>query len=294
MKPRTKYILLIISIILFILLAIGSYKGYLFFNPGFNDFDYLLLNIIGDAVIVGIVTHISSKYISVYIARKEFDRNNKINITINKSRNGIMNYEMFMNLYENHDVFFSLNEEDRKVVDYIYKYYDRLIKTLRCEGTEKQIFDIILNVPFFIKYFDDENPKECYKDILSRFHSKRFNNISIFKELITDKDIDKLQEFSKIMLGMKHYSIINLNSVEGCQLLITADNRVECKIPCLPNRNYDLYMYYDEEHWISIMAFSFDFDSKEYATNLSGFRYSNNEEKIKPIKINLADYINIK
>ena len=57
------------------------------------------MNIIGDTILVGIVTHISSKNISTYISKKEFDRNNKINITVNKSRNSIINYETFMDFY---------------------------------------------------------------------------------------------------------------------------------------------------------------------------------------------------
>lgn len=294
MKKKNKFLIIFMLVVLFILIAISSYKGWFFFYSGFNEFDYLLFNIIGDAVMVGIVTHVSTKYVSTYIARKEFDRNNKIYVTINQSRNGIINYEMFMSLYENQDVFLALEDEDRKIVDYVYKNYDCIIKTLKCEGTEKQLFDTILNIPFFVKYFADENPKESYKDIISKFDSKRFNNISIFKELLTDDYIDKLQKFSNIVLGMKHYLTTNLNNVEGCQLLITSDNRVECKIPCLPNRHYDLYMYYNDEHWIDVIAFSFDFDAKEYAKNLSGFKYSNSKEKLKPIKINLEDYIDLK
>lgn len=44
----------------------------------------------------------------------------------------------------------------------------------------------------------------------------------------------------------------------------------------------------------NFMAFSFDYDSKEYVTNLSGFKYINNEENMKPAKINLKDFIIVK
>lgn len=62
----------------------------------------------------------------------------------------------------------------------------------------------------------------------------------------------------------------------------------------LPSHKYDLFIYYDKEQWMDVIAFSFDYDSKEYATNISGFKYTNIREKIKPVQINLQDYINIK
>ena len=53
-------------------------------------------------------------------------------------------------------------------------------------------------------------------------------------------------------------------------------------------------MYYTSDHWIDFIAFSFDYDSKEYVTNLLGFKYTNNEENMKPAKINLKDFIIVK
>lgn len=295
MKSKIKYIISLLIIIFIIVIAIMSYQGLLFFYPGFNDFDYLILNVLGDALLVGIVTHISSKNIALYISKKEFDRNNKINITINESRNCIINYETFMNIYENNDSFFAVEKKEMETVDYIYKLYDYFLKTLKCDGTEKQLFDTILNIPFFIKHYDDNNVIECYREILKKFDPKnKYNNISILKEIISEEDIKQMQNFSNIILHIKHYTIINLNNVEGCQLLITADNKVISKIPCLPNHSYDMYMYFDKEHWIDNIAFTFDFDSKEYATHLLSFKYSNSIEEINPTKINLKDYINIK
>lgn len=213
-----KFILLCLVIFFIILTSIFSYCGMFFFNKGFNDFDYLILNIIGDAILVGIVTHISSKSISTYISKKEFNRNNKINITINKSRNDIINYETFMELYKNNDVFFAITESDKKIIDYVFKLYDCYLNTLRCNGVEKQLLDILLNIPFFFKYYDDEKIEDSYDDIIKKFDpKKRFNNISILKELLTKDDIEKLSQFSNIILNMKHYSITNLNNVEGCQ-----------------------------------------------------------------------------
>lgn len=200
-----------------------------------------------------------------------------------------------MNIYKNNNVFFAVNESDRKIIDYIYKLYDCFLNTLMCEGVEKQLLDTILNIPFFFKYYSDENIVDSYEEIIKKFDAKkRFNNISILKELITREDIIKLAQFSNIILNFKHYIITNLNNIEGCQLLVTSDNKVACKIPCLPNHVYDVFIYYDSERWIDFLAFSFDYDSKEYATNLSGFKYLIKEEDLKPAKIDLKDFINIK
>lgn len=290
-----KFISLVLILLIIILITLLSYNGLFFFNKGFNDLDYLIMNIIGDAILVGIVTHISSKNISTYISKKEFDRNNKINITVNKSRNSIINYETFMELYKNNNVYFAVTESDRKIIDYIYKLYDCFLNTLSCDGVEKQLLDTILNLPFFFSFYDNTKIEDSYEEIIKKFDSeKRFNNISILKELLTKNDIEKISRFSNIILNIKHYTITNLNNVEGCQVLITANNIVTCKIPCLPNHTYDIFMYYDSDHWIDYLVFSYDYNSKEYATNIFGFKYSNNKDAFKPAKINLKDYIKIK
>lgn len=295
MKLKIKYIFLVLITIFIITTIIMSYSGILFFHPGFNDFDYLMLNVLGDAILVGIVTHISSKNIALYISKKEFDRNSKINISMSESRNKIIDYETFMIIYENNESFFALEKKEQDNINYVYKLYDYLLKTLKCDGIEKQLLDTILNIPFFIKHYADSNVIECYREILREFDPKnKYNNISILKDIISEEDLKKLQEFSEIILHIKHYTITNLNNIEGCNLLITADNKVTCKIPCLPNHNYDVYMYYDKGCWIQTTAFSYDFDSKEYATSLLGFKYTNSNEKNKPTIIKLKDYIKIK
>ena len=58
-----KSLLLILLFVVILILGILYYKGLLFFTSGFNNLDFLLFNIIGDALLVGIVTHISSKNI---------------------------------------------------------------------------------------------------------------------------------------------------------------------------------------------------------------------------------------
>ena len=272
-----------------------SYTGVLFFNKGLGSLDYLFLNIIGDAILVGIITYISSKSISVYISRKEFDRRNKICISVNEIRNNISNYNRFIDAFENSTIFFSLDEKEKEIINYVYDFYIKFLNIIVCKDTEKQLFDIILNIPFIIDAFEDNSVKESFNEILKKFDKQgEFNNISILKVLISKKDIDMLQKFSDIIRHIKHFKVTNLNSSEGCQLLVTADKRVECKISCLPSQSYELYMYYNKEHFIDIIAFSFDFDQKEYASNIYGFKYSNNKDKSKPANINLSNFINIK
>ena len=272
---------------------ISSYNGFFCFTKRFNEFDYLLLNIVGDAIMVGIVTHLSTMKVSNLISKKEFERNNKINISINSKSNNIVDYKSFMDLYNNSDVFFAIDEENRKTIDYVYKKYEFILKSLQTDGIEKQLLNIILNIPFFINFLGDENITECYDEIFKKFNSEKFNNITILKNLFDKEDYAILEKFSNIVLNFKHFEMTNLNNIEGCQILLTANDIVVCKISCLPNHKYDIYSYYDAEKWLQFIAFSFDYDSKEYATNLLGVKYTINTES-KPIKINLSDYIQFK
>ena len=267
-KSNYKYIIIFTIALIFIIILLCSYKGLIFFHEGFNELDYLMFNIFGDGIIVGIVTYFSTKSISIQISKNEFNRYNKINVTINKSRNKIISYESFMNIYENDKCFFGVTEDKKEIIDYIYELYDFLLKTLRCDGVEKQLLETILNIPFCIKYFDDNNIENSYYEII--------------------------KDFDEIMLNIKHYKITNLSNNESCQLLVTANNVVSCKIPCLQSNTYELYLYYDKECWIDCIAFSFDYNSKEYAHNLMGFKYLNKEIEFKPAYINLDKYINFK
>ena len=60
---------------------------------------------------VGIVTYFSTMKVSNFISKKEFERNNKINVSINSRLNNIVDYKSFMELYNNSDVFFAIDEE---------------------------------------------------------------------------------------------------------------------------------------------------------------------------------------
>ena len=217
-----------------------SYNGFFVFTRRFNEFDYLVLNIVGDAVMVGIVTYFSTMKVSNFISKKEFERNNKINVSINSRLNNIVDYKSFMELYNNSDVFFAIDEE-----------------------------------------------------IFKKFNSEKFNNITILKNLFTKEDYVKLEKFSNMVLNFKHFEMTNLNNIEGCQILLTANDVVACKISCLPNHKYDIYSYYDIEKWLQFIAFSFDYDSNEYYTNLLGVKYTIDTES-KPAKISLNDYMKFK
>ena len=72
--------LLVLLLINTITILILSYDGLLFFTKGFNDFDFLIFNILGNAILVGIATHISSKNKSLFVSKKDFDRNKKLTL----------------------------------------------------------------------------------------------------------------------------------------------------------------------------------------------------------------------
>ena len=295
MKKIGKILLVILGIIVCVSIVILIYFSNIWKKQIFIDITLLILNIVGDAIVVGLVTHISTKSISTLISKKEFERSNKINITINKKRNSMINYQGFMKEYENNDVFWALEEDDRELLDTIYRLYDFLLKSFPCTDVEKQLVDNILNIPFVFDYYEDENIIECYNDIIDNFDKeKQFGNLSLIKKILKENDLNDIERFSKIILNLKRHEIINLNNVEGCQLLVTTDNKVACKIPCLPNNKYTLFSYYDKEHYMNFLAFSFDYDSKEYATNILGMKYSNEDEKFKPANINLNDFIEVK
>lgn len=85
-------ILLIISIIYFIC----SYLGIAFFKEGFGMIDVVLLEILGNSLIVGIVTYFSTKSISEYLQEKEFKRNNIIEVEYGKTPYKIASYEILI------------------------------------------------------------------------------------------------------------------------------------------------------------------------------------------------------
>jgi hypothetical protein len=57
MKRVFKFIILIVMFILGSTYLICTFKGYLFFAKGYGDLDLLILEIIGNSILVGIVTY---------------------------------------------------------------------------------------------------------------------------------------------------------------------------------------------------------------------------------------------
>lgn len=112
MKEKRHTIFLAIIFLIFLLTLIFSYNGFFFFTKGINIIDQLFINIFSDVFLVGIVTYISTKSASTYVAEKEFKRNNKINIAVYKSKNKIDNYKMFMKYSEDENVFFITKKAD--------------------------------------------------------------------------------------------------------------------------------------------------------------------------------------
>lgn len=284
-----------ISIIIFLLIFIGiylflSYYGIGFCHAGFNEIDILIFNVFGDAILVGITTYIATRKISIEIAKKEFNRNNKINITVNKIKNQIKDYKQFKKNYIDDDFIFNLNDRDNKVLDNVYNQYvqwEYVTENLE-EDREK---DLILNYPFNYFWLFNKNKEfnEGWKFLRDAFQSE---NIKTLYDMLEESRIDEFMYFSNILSKCKYYEIINLNHNCSAGIIITADNRVCSKIFLLPATKKKVMFYFEKDCNIELIAFRNDFEGKEEAVNIMGFRYSN-DEQFAPAKINLSDYIKI-
>ena len=67
----------------------------------------------------------------------------------------ISNYNRFIGAFENSTIFFSLDEKEKKIINYVYDFYIKILNIIVCKDTEKQLFDTILNIPFIIDAFED-------------------------------------------------------------------------------------------------------------------------------------------
>jgi len=270
MKEKRHTIFLAIIFLIFLLTLIFSYNGFFFFTKGINIIDQLFINIFSDVFLVGIVTYISTKSASTYVAEKEFKRNNKINIAVYKSKNKIDNYKMFMKYSEDENVFFITKKADQKVIEQAYEYYNYLLNIFECQGLEKQIIDIVLNIPFIYKLSDDKNIKESFDGVLKSLKKvKKLTNVRVFKSTLKREQIDNLKKLSNIVLNMNHYHITNLNNIEGCHIELKLNNKLLCDIPCLPNSSYDVYLYFRKKEIIDIKAYTYDFNSKKYCEEIT-------------------------
>ena len=296
---KYKNILIIIAIILIMsLYLIFSYFGLFIFTLGFNEFDFVILNVIGDSVLVGIVTYVATKSISLYISKKEFYRNTKVNVYILEKNNSIYNFITFMDKYNNSNSYFGLLPEDRKVLDYVYEKYHVFSSVLNRQYINDQLLENVMNYPFIRNYLFNEKEKKDFKDnwesmCKSLSIGKTKGNIRLFQSLLKEEDYKYFERFSNIICKMKFFEIVNLNSNEGCILLVTANNQVINKISCLPNTSYGIYLYFDNNNWIQFTGFTYDYDGKEEATSLVGFKYTNKVEETIPANITLSDYIKV-
>jgi len=284
---------LFIFIVLFVYFLM-SYKGFWIFETGFNELDYLIFNLIGDAFLVGIVTYISTKSISFLISKKEFARSNKLDVNVVEKNHALYNFIEFIESYGNSNCYFGLSNEDRKVVEYVYKKYQIFDVVLNKAYLDDRELENIMNFPFVSNYIVKgtfvDNWKKMFKELAV---GKSKENIKLLKCLISDKDYIYFERFSVIIGKIKFFEIVNINSNSGCTLLVTANDMVINKISCLPNSTYKLYVYFDDEKWIQFIGFSYDYDGKSEATNLVGFKYSNELIDFKPAHIDLSKYIKV-
>ena len=116
LKKNKKYVVLFIFILIIVIFYfVCSYLGWIFFTKGFGTIDIVLLEIVGNSLIVGIVTYFSTKFISEYLQEKDFNRNNIIEIEHEKTSYKIVNYEMFLNAYLNNEINFHMDLKNKDI-----------------------------------------------------------------------------------------------------------------------------------------------------------------------------------
>ena len=294
MNKKRKIIIYSIAIIVLILYLTFSYHGILFFTKAYNGLDYVIFNVLGDAILVGITTFISTKYISVYISKKEFDRNNQININIQEKRHTLYTCENFLGIYSDSNLYFGMKQKDIDVIEYVYKKYNAFSIVLNKANINDKMVENILNYPFIYSFITKGKFIDNWKKMINTFNIKESKkNVELLKALIKDEDYDYFERFSEIVNRIRYYEIVNINSIQSCVLLVTANNRVIDKISCNPNEKYGLYLYFDEDIQIQFIGFNHNYEGKEEYKNLMGFKYTNNKEKTMPADIELEKYIKV-
>lgn len=290
-----KRIFSICCVTIFVLLYfVISYKGLFIFEEKFNELDFLIFNITGDALLVGIITYISTKSISLYISKKEFERNNKLDVNVLEKNHSLFNFNTFLNTYGTSNNYFGLSNEDRKIIEYVSKKYHVLKVILNEACINDLMIENILNFPFVSSYIAKGNFIDNWKNLIeSCAKGKGKRNVNLLKTVISNEDFEPFDRFSKIIGKIKYFEIVNMNSLQSCTLLVTADNMVVNKISCLPNTVYGLYVYFDEEKWINFIGFNYDYNGKEEATKLVSFKYNNKPYVSKPAHIDLEKYIKV-
>lgn len=279
--------LLISAILVFIYFCV-SYYGFFIFCEGFNELDYLFFNIIGDAILVGITTYISTKSISLFLSKKEFERNSKLVINIFEKSHSLYNFRTFLDNYSNSNFYFVLSESDKKIVNYVYKKYQLFESVLNKAYESDDALKNILNLPFTAQFISGDFKKNWKDLIKNTCKGKSKNNINLFKTLICEDDYEIFERFSLIMMRIKFFEISNVCQ-NGCTLLICIGNNIISKFSCLSNNLYGVYMYFDAETKIKFTGFSYDYNNKKIAVDLLNCKYCNNVEEVA--NITLEDYI---
>lgn len=290
-KMNKKIIGIVVAFIVGCIYIISSYKGFFILEEGFNQLDYLILNILGDSILVGLVTYLSTKSISLYISKKEFERNNKISVSINEKSKKIYNYAEFLKSYNKSNLYFCLSTEDREIVEYVYKRYQVFESIFDKNSLNNKQLQNILNFPFVSRLIVFEKSFTKWENLIN--DTQKTSDVKLLNTILNDKDYENFEKFSNILNKIKYFEIVNLNSVQSCVLLITAEGRVVNKISCLPNTTYEIYMYFKEEKWVQFIGFKKNYEGEEEAEKIMGFRYSNKLGDTKPAQITLDDYIKI-
>lgn len=283
MKEKNKIlILMLILLIITIIYFICSYLGVFFFTNGIGTIDIVLLEIIGNSLIVGIVTYFSTKLISEYLQEKEFNRNNIVEIEHEKTSYKIVNYEMFLDIYIKNLVIFEMDEKNKDVLEKVFQKYlewDSIIKNSNKDYKKEITF---INLPFICSLLKTQIN---FYDMWKELYDKRLTNKeNIFT--LSDEDFSLFTQFVNILSNLRFYNLRNLSKSNIARGIILGNNRVISKFSLFPNQNNILGYFYEEDLNIEILVFYHDYKGKEKYENIMGFKYQVVENNI-PANIDL-------
>lgn len=287
---KNKKSIFILLTILLVFCVLFSYYGVGICSKGFNEFDIEIFTLIGDAILVGVATYISTKKITMEMAKKEFNRNNQINITINQIKNQIINYEQFKNLYVSESFIINMNLAEKAIMDKIYTQYIQWEYLFENAGSHRENH-LLLNYPFqyYLLFKNNEEFQKKWEELRNFSKSKMSQ---FLYDMLDNEKIKEFERFSSIIAKSKFYEILNLNPNNSVSLIITVNGIVTSKVFLLPSTRKILMLYFEKECNVEVIAFRHNFDGKEEAVNISGFKYSN-FENYSPARINITDYIEV-
>ena len=288
LKKNKKYIVSFIFILIIVIFYfLCSYLGWIFFTKGFGTIDIVLLEIVGNSLIVGIVTYFSTKFISEYLQEKDFDRNNIIEIEHEKTSYKIVNYEMFLNAYLNNEINFHMDLKNKDIIDKIFQKYLKWDCTIK-NGTKNYKSEIaFINLPFIYSLIDDKRDFcTVWKEIYDERVSKKINVFTL-----SDEDFILFSQFVKILSNLRFYNLRNLSKSNIARGIILGNNIVISKFSLFPNQNRILGYFYEKDINIEILVFYKDYNGNEKYNNIMGFRYQVVENNY-PANINLDKLMN--